>query len=159
MQDDAGSRKLLFKTKLGFGAAEFSSSLTWTMISVLFMYFLTDVVGMSPAFAGFVIMVGTIWDAFTDPTLGIVSDRIKSRWGRRRPFLLAVAVPYGLITWLLFSDFGLGQWQTSVYFILVIVLYYTAATALEVPYTSLTAEMTEDYDERANLISFRAAFS
>lgn len=159
MQDNAGSRKLLLKTKLGFGAAEFSSSLTWTMISVLFMYFLTDVVGMSPAFAGFVIMVGTIWDAFTDPTLGIVSDRIKSRWGRRRPFLLAVAVPYGLITWLLFSDFGLGQWQTRVYFILVIVLYYTAATALEVPYTSLTAEMTKDYDERANLISFRAAFS
>lgn len=157
MKDNA--KKLPFSTKLGYGAAELSSSLTWTMVAVVFLFFLTDVVGMEPALAGFVLMLGTLWDAFTDPAMGILSDRIRTRWGRRRPFLLAVAVPYGLITWLLFTDFGLSETGTMIYFILAIVLYYTAGTVLEVPYTSLAAEMTQDYDERASLIGFRAAFS
>ena len=159
MSVDKWTERLPIRTKLGYGAGEFSSSLTWTMISVLFLFFLTDVVGMSPAFAGFVLMLGTLWDAVTDPTVGILSDRMKTRWGRRRPFLLAVAVPYGLITWLLFTDPGLGESLTKVYFALAIMLYYTAATLLEVPYTSLAAEMTQSYDERTNLFSFRAAFS
>ena len=144
---------------MGYGAAEFSSSLTWTMLAVLFLFFLTDVVGMDPAFAGLVMMIGTLWDAVTDPTVGILSDRMRTRWGRRRPFLLAIAVPYGLITWLLFTDFGLGPSLTKWYFVMAIVLYYTAATLLEVPYASLAAEMTQDYDERTSLFSFRAAFS
>ncbi|MCP4754194.1 MAG: MFS transporter [Proteobacteria bacterium] len=152
-------KKLPFKTKVGYGAAELSNTLTWTMISVLFLYFLTDVVKMDPAFAGFVLMIGTLWDAVTDPTVGILSDRLKTKWGRRRPFLLTIAVPYGLVTWLLFSDFGFGEMATKVYFILAIALYYTCATLLDVPYTSLAAEMTQDYDERTNLFSFRAVFS
>jgi len=82
------SSKLFFKTKLGYGAAEWSSTLTWTMVSVLFLFYLTDIVGLNPAFAGFVLMVGAMWDAVSDPTVGIISDRFKSRWGRRRPFLL-----------------------------------------------------------------------
>ncbi len=153
------SGKLPIKTKLGYGTAEFSSTLTWTMVSVLFLFFLTDVVGIEPAFAGLILMVGTLWDGVTDPSVGILSDRLKSRWGRRRPFLLIVAVPFGLITWLLFSDFGLGEWQTKLYFLLAIVAYYTAATLLDVPYTSLAAEMTQDYDERTTLNAYRGIFS
>lgn len=148
-----------FQTKLGYGAAEFSSTLTWTMVSVLFLFFLTDVVGIEPAFAGFILMVGTLWDGITDPTVGILSDRIKGRWGRRRPFLLGIAVPFGLITWLLFSDFGMGEWQSKVYFLIAVVLYFTAATLLDVPYTSLAAEMTQDYDERTILNAYRGMFS
>ncbi len=147
------------RTKIGFGAAEFSSSLTWTMLSLVFLYFLTDVVGLSPAFAGFVLMVGTLWDALTDPVIGIASDRLKSQWGRRRPLLLATALPYGIATWLLFTNPGLGEMATKLWFIAVIIFYYTTATLLEVPYTALTAEMTQDYQERARLIGYRAIFS
>jgi sugar (glycoside-pentoside-hexuronide) transporter len=129
------------------------------MIAVVFLYFLTDVVGFSPAFAGFILMVGTLWDAISDPTIGILSDRSRSSWGRRRPFILASVIPYALATWLLFSDFGLAEPAREIYFVLAIIGYYSAATLLEVPYTSLTAEMTRDYDERADLLSYRAIFS
>jgi len=159
MTEDTSLKKLDLNTKIGFGAAEFSSSLTWTMSSLLFLFFLTDVVGLDPAFAGFILMLGTLWDAITDPAIGIASDRSRSKWGRRRPFLLATALPFGLATWLLFTNPGFDELTTKIYFILVIIFYYTCATLLEVPYTSLTAEMTQDYNERARLISFRAVFS
>jgi sugar (glycoside-pentoside-hexuronide) transporter len=159
MKHNDDTQKLPFRTKLGYGMAELSSSLTWTMVAVCFLVFLIDVVGLHPAFAGFVLMVGKLWDAITDPLMGVISDRSRTRWGRRRPFLLSVAIPYGLITWLLFSDFGLGSTLTKVYFIIAIVMYNTASTILEVPYTSLAAEMTQDYDERTRLFSFRAVFS
>jgi GPH family glycoside/pentoside/hexuronide:cation symporter len=107
MNSPGETKTLPFRLKLGYGMAELSSSLTWTLVAVCFLVFLTDVVGLHPAFAGFVLMVGKLWDAITDPLLGVISDRLKTRWGRRRPFLLSVAVPYGVITWLLFSDFGL----------------------------------------------------
>lgn len=152
------AEKIPFRVKLGYGAAELSNSLTWTMFYVIFLYFLTDVVRMDPAFAGFVMMIGTLWDAVTDPGVGIWSDRIKSSRGRRRPFMLAVALPFGLVTWLLFTDFGLGAFWTKVYFIAVVMAYFTAATVLDVPYTSLSAEMTRDYDERTGLITYRAVF-
>lgn len=153
------TKRLPFRVKLGYGMAELSSSLTWTLVAVCFLVFLIDVVGLQPAFAGFVLMVGKLWDAITDPLLGVVSDRLKTRWGRRRPFLLSVAVPYGVITWLLFSDFGLTDTLTKVYFIIAIILYNTAATILDVPYMSLAAEMTQDYDQRTALFSYRAVFS
>lgn len=153
------SETLPFRVKLGYGAAEFSSTLTWTMVSVLFLFFLTDIVGMDPAFAGFVLMLGTLWDAVSDPAVGIISDRTRTRWGRRRPFLLLVAIPFGLITWLLFSDFGLGGGLSKIYFCLAVVFYYTFATLLDIPYTSLGAEMTQNYDERTSLNGYRAVFS
>ena len=84
--------------------------------------------GLDPAFAGFVLMLGAMWDAVSDPTVGVISDRFKSRWGRRRPFLLGVALPFGLITWLLFTDFGFGALGTKLYVCLGIVAYYTAAS-------------------------------
>jgi sugar (glycoside-pentoside-hexuronide) transporter len=159
MTDTPGEDRLSLTTKIGFGVAEFSGSLTWTMIAIIFLFFLTDVVGMDPAVAGFVLMIGTLWDAVTDPTVGVISDRLNNRWGRRRPILLATAIPYGLATWLLFTDPGLGETGTQIYFIFAIMFYYPTSTMLEVPYTSLAAEMTRDYDERARLLGFRAFFS
>jgi sugar (glycoside-pentoside-hexuronide) transporter len=156
VMDDRKSLRLPFGVKLGYGAAELSNSLTWTLFFVVFLYFLTDVVGLNPAFAGFIMMIGKLWDAVTDPFIGIWSDRTKSRFGRRRPFLLGVAVPFGIITWLLFTDFGFGTGGTKVYFLVVTIAYFTIFTMLDVPYTALAAEMTQDYNERTGLISYRA---
>ncbi len=150
---------LPFSVKLGYGMAEFSSTLTWTLISVVYLIFLTDVVGIKAAYAGTILMVGTLWDAVSDPAVGILSDSIKSRRGRRRPFLLAVALPFGLITWLLFTAPGFNNIGKIIYFCIAIVCYYTAATVLDVPYTALGAEMTQDYDERTSLNGYRAVFS
>jgi oligogalacturonide transporter len=152
------STRIPVRVKLGYGTAELSNSLTWTMFYVLFLFFLTDVVRIEPAMAGFIMMLGTTWDAITDPAMGIISDRTTSKYGRRRPFILAAAVPFGVITWLLFTDFGFGPKLTLAYFILAVVIYFTASTMLDIPYTSLSAEMTQDYNERTSLVSYRAVF-
>ncbi len=145
--------------KVGYGAAEGANSLIFTAFYVFFMFFLTDVVRLDPAFAGFVLMLGTLWDAFMDPAVGIWSDRLRSRWGRRRPLIFAVAVPYGIIAWLMFSDFNLGPLLTQVYFAVMVVLFFTAFAVLEVPHLALIAEMTKDYDERTSIVSYRAVWS
>lgn len=159
MKESSGSNAMLpFRVRLGYGAAELSNSLTWTMFYVLFLFFLTDIVRMDPAFAGFIMMLGTVYDAVTDPAMGIISDTVKTGWGRRRPFILASALPFGLSTWLLFTDFGLSEGLSKAYFIAVVILYFTAFDMLDIPYTALSAEMTRDYDERTRLITSRAVF-
>jgi len=153
------SGKLPIRVKFGYGAAEGANSLIFTNFYVFFMFFLTDVVKIDPAFAGFILMLRTLWDALFDPVVGVWSDRIKSKYGRRRPILFAVAVPYGIIAWLLFSDFNLGPNLTKIYFVIIVILHSIAFALLEVPHMALSAEMTQDYDERTNLNAYRAAWS
>jgi len=100
-------------------------------------------------------MIATLWDAVTDPAIGIVSDNLKSKWGRRRPFLLIAALPFGVTTWLLFTDFHFG----FAYYVVMIILFFTFFTMVNVPYSALGAEMTQDYNERMSLVSFRTGWS
>jgi len=151
--------KLSGWVKFGYGGGEGSNSLIWTLFYVYFLFFLTDVVKIEPATAGLIMMIGVLWDAITDPLIGIWSDNLKWKWGRRRPLLLAVAIPYGILSWLLFTDFNLGETGTIIYFTLVAIGYMTAFTFLNVPNTALAAEMTQDYDERTSLISYRTLWS
>jgi sugar (glycoside-pentoside-hexuronide) transporter len=150
--------RLPFVVKFGYGGAEGANSLTWTLFYIFFMFFATDVVKMNPASAGFIMMVATMWDAVTDPCIGVWSDRTKSRWGRRRPFILLSAVPFGIASWLLFTDFGLSPRWTIAYYLFMVILYFFFYTTLQIPYTALAAEMTQDYDERTNLVSYRTAW-
>jgi sugar (glycoside-pentoside-hexuronide) transporter len=151
--------KLPFWVKFGYGAADGSGSLIWTNVYVFFLFFLTDVVKLNPATAGLIIMVGTIWDAITDPMVGIWSDRTSSRYGRRRPFMLAAVLPYAVFSWLLFTDFGFSPGWNTIYFMLVVMFFFTSLTAMWVPYFSLAAEMTQDYDERTSLTSYKSGWS
>ncbi len=96
MEQDEKKKRLPVWLKFSYGAAEGSNTLGWTMFYVYFLFFLTDVVGLSPSFAGLVMMIGTLWDAVTDPAVGIWSDRTKSRLGRRRSFILFTSIPYGI---------------------------------------------------------------
>ena len=144
--------KLSFGTKLGYGGAEGGSSASWNLIYMFLLYFLTDVIGINPALAGSVLMIATIWDAFTDPAIGIISDNLKSKWGRRRPFLLIAALPFGITTWLMFTDFNLG----FAYYVVMAILFFTFFTMVNVPYSALGAEMTQDYNERMSLVTFRS---
>lgn len=155
----AYNEKLSGLVKFAYGGGEGSNSLIWTLFYVFFLFFLTDVVKIDPATAGFIMMVGVMWDAITDPLIGVWSDNLKWKWGRRRPLLLIVALPYGVMSWLLFTDFGMGQTGTIIYFILVVIGYMTVFTLLNVPYTALAAEMTQDYDERTSLVSYRTLWS
>lgn len=147
------------KTKITYGSIEFSNTLGMILFTSFGMYFLTDIAGISPGIAGSITAVATLVNAITGPIFGVVSDSCKSKYGRRRPFILAAAFPVGIIIWLLFTDFGLSGGAKVAYFFIMVVLLYAVLCLLDVPYTSLGAEITKDYDERSALNFWRSLFS
>lgn len=153
-------QKLSRSTKIIYGAGDLGFSLTSTIIGAYFLFFLTDVVGIQPAVAGIAILVGRTWDYINDPIIGHISDRTRSRWGRRRPFLLFGAIPFALAFMLMWyrppfeSEIALAAYYAAAY-----VIFDAAATFVYMPYFALTPELTEDYDERTALTSYRMFFS
>ena len=153
-------RKLSFSTKLAYGAGDMGAGITSNLIAFSFLIFLTNAAGLSPLAAGTVLMIGKVWDAVNDPMVGVLSDRTQSRWGRRYPWMILASIPFGVtffLNWLVpsWEDVGARFW----YYVIVSVLFQVFFTAVNLPYTTLTAEMTQDYDERTELTTFRLAFS
>jgi GPH family glycoside/pentoside/hexuronide:cation symporter len=151
--------RLSLPTKLAFGAGDLGPAIATIIASFFQLFFLTTVAGLSPGLAGTILLVVKIWDAFNDPIIGWLTDRTNTRWGRRRPWLLFGAAPFGLLfflQWIVppFSDTGL-----FLYYLLIALLFDTAFTIVNVPYTALTPELSLDYDERTSLNSYRFAFS
>lgn len=129
-----------------------------TVRSLFWFLFLTNVVGLDAGLAGLVVLVGRLWDSINDPLIGALSDRLRTRWGRRRPFLLFGAAPLGFAFFLMFyvPPFN-NAWMLTAYYSLVYLLYDTLFTIVTVPYLSLTPELTDDYDERSNIVGWRVA--
>ncbi len=100
-----------------------------------------------------------MWDAINDPIVGALTDRTKTRWGRRRPWLLFASIPFGLFFFLHWLVPPLSDWGKFWYYLFVAILLDTAYTAVNVPYCALTPELTHDYDERTSLSSYRFGFS
>jgi GPH family glycoside/pentoside/hexuronide:cation symporter len=147
-------------TKVIYGAGDLGFSLTTTIVGAYFLFFLTDVVGIQPAVAGIAILIGRTWDYLNDPLIGHLSDRTRTRWGRRRPFLLFGALPFALAFMLMWyrPPFE-SQISLAIYYSVAYVLFDAAATFVYMPYFALTPELTEDYDERTSLTSYRMFFS
>lgn len=152
------SEKLPFKVRLSYGLSGYTSFITWTLFSMYGLFFFTDIVGLNPTFAGAIISLGTLWDAITDPIVGSISDNLKCKYGRRRPLIIGVAIPFAIISVLLFTNFGLSEGASKVYYVVIILLYYTAQTVLDIASSSLGSEMTLDYDERSTLATFKNFF-
>ena len=148
------------KTKILYGVGDLGFSLTETIIGILYGIFLTDIVGLQPGYAAAAIFVGRSWDYINDPLIGYLSDRTRSRWGRRRPFLLFGFIPFAIAFILLWwkppiaTNVGL-----VIYYAFAYLFYDAAATFVYMPYFALTPELTPDYDERTALTSYRMAFS
>lgn len=148
------------RTKIFYGVGDTGFSLTGTLIGVYFLLFLTDVVGLRPGLAGLAILIAKQWDWINDPLVGYLSDRTRTRWGRRRPFLLFGAIPFAAIFCLMWwrppiaSQTGLAVYYGAIY-----ILYDTMATFVYMPYFALTPDLTQDYDERTALTTYRMAFS
>ncbi len=152
--------KLSRREKWTYGSGDLAFSLTSTIIGAYFAIYLTDVVGVSPAVAALAIFVGSTWDYVNDPLVGYLSDRTRSRWGRRRPFLLFGAVPLALAFALMWWRPPVtGQIGLGIYYALIYTLYDTVATFAYMPYFALTPELTSDYDERTELTTTRMFFS
>jgi GPH family glycoside/pentoside/hexuronide:cation symporter len=152
--------KLRRRDRWLYGSGDLGFSLTTTILNVYFALFLTDVVGLKPATAAMVFFLGSTWDYINDPLVGYISDRTRTRWGRRRPFLLLGALPmaaaFALLWWT--PPLG-GELTLGVYYALIFALFDTAATFVYMPFYALTPELTDDYDERTGLTSARMFFS
>ena len=146
--------------KVAYGAGDSGFSLTSTALALLYLFFLVNVVGLDPAAAGIALGIGRIWDALNDIFIGALSDRTRSRWGRRRPYLLFGAIPFGL-TFILMWLVPPTNEQTLllIYYTAIYILYDTLFTLTNVPYIALTPEIAPTYDERTSLHSYRMAFS
>lgn len=153
------TKRLPFWLKALYGSGDWGIASIGMMRSIFYAIYLTDVVGIEPRLASLGALVGIIWDAINDPIIGILSDRVKSKLGRRRPFLLWFAFPFGLSFVMLWSA---PNWESQVglliYVTLAFMLSDTLTTLVTVPFLSLTPELTQDYDERTSLSSFRTVF-
>jgi GPH family glycoside/pentoside/hexuronide:cation symporter len=160
MSTSANPEKLSRRAKLMYGVGDAGINLADTMVGLLFAIFLTDVVGLRPGLAALVIFIGRTSDYINDPIIGYLSDRTRSRWGRRRPFILFGMLPFALAYMLLWwiPPFT-TQTGLALYYAFAFVLYDTLATILYMPYFALTPELTSDYDERTSLTTYRMVFS
>lgn len=152
-------QKLSFRTKLAFGTGDLGPAIVAAIHGFFLLDFLINVAGLGAAAAGTVLLIVKIWDAVNDPIMGWLSDKTQSAQGRRRPWLLWGSVPFGLAFFLHWVVPPLDDTGKFIYYIIVALLLDTAYTAVNVPYTALTAELTPDYDERTSLTSFRFGFS
>jgi len=123
------------------------------------LYFLTDVAGLRPDLAGWAVAAGRVWDAVNDPLFGLLSDRIRTRWGRRRVLLLFGAVPLGLSFAMMWLVPPWNSLALTAYYAVAFILFDTVFTAVHVGYNALTPEMTADYDERSSLNGYRMVLS
>ena len=141
--------------KIAYGVGEFADACIYTVFYTYFLFFLTDVAHIPPVFAGTISMVGVLWDAFTDPLIGSISDNAHLGSGRRRPFMLISAIPLAISLWLLFSVIDLTPTAAGIYYIMMVVIFFTCFTIYFIPYSALAAEMSQDYDERTSIQSYK----
>lgn len=153
------NEKLSLVTKLAYGSGDLGTAITAALRGFFLLKFFTDVALIHPAAAAMILLIGRLWDAFNDPLVGWLSDRTVTRWGRRRPWLIAGAIPFGLFFVLLWVVPPFGPTGLFIYYVVISILLDTAYTVINVPYTALTPELTHDYDERTSLNSYRFAFS
>ncbi len=159
------SEKLSFATKLAFGAGDMGPAMTANILVFYLLPFFTNVAGLPANLAGSILLWGKISDAINDPLIGIASDRTRTRWGRRLPWMLFGIIPFGIVFFLQWivpefsSDRAVNTWFLFAYYIAIGVLFNLAYTAVSLPYQALTPELTPDYNERTSLNSFRFTFS
>jgi Na+/melibiose symporter-like transporter len=152
-------RRIRTGTKFAFGIGQAAEGIKNTAFATFILLYYNQVLGLSGSLAGFAIMIALCFDAITDPLAGSLSDHWRSRWGRRHPFMYVSAIPLGVFFYFLFappaglSETGLFLWLTA-----FAMLTRGAMTLYHVPHLALGAELSDDYDERTAIVSYRTIF-
>lgn len=151
---------ITLREKLIFGSGDIFIGGSQVIMAFFYLRFLTDVVQITPALAGTVVLVSKIWDAVSDPVMGVLTDNTRTRWGRRKPwFVLAF---FGIITSfvLLWYPMGFTDESAKFFYVLATYIYFsTVSTVCLVPYSSMSSEISTDYAERNNINGMRLFFS
>lgn len=151
--------KLSVFTKLAYGVGDVGAAIS-NQVSTFFLNpFLLETALLRPGLVTIIVFAANIWDAVIDPVIGNMSDRTRTRWGRRRPWLLFGAIPFGVMFFLQFSVPPFGTTALFVYFLFATMLLRTMYSIVNVPYTAMTPELTDDYDERTSVTGYRLAFT
>jgi GPH family glycoside/pentoside/hexuronide:cation symporter len=153
------AHKLSIKEKIGYGLGDTASHFVWDMVGFWILIFYTDTFGISAAAAGTIMLIARVWDMVSDPLMGVIADRTNTRWGKFRPYILWMALPYSVLAVLTFSTPDLGPTGKVIYAGVTYFLLMTVFTAINLPYSSLGAVMTSDSYERAGLNSYRFVFA
>lgn len=152
-------KKTTFSEKIGYGMASLGDSVAYSFINIFFLFFLTTVVHIPPAIAGMIIAVGSVWDAVINPIMGYFADRVKTRYGRRRPVMAVFSVLLGFIIFVMFTDAGFSDTVNSVYYGFIMLLFWGSYTGFFIPYCALGVDYAADYDDRTSIRSFAAFFN
>lgn len=147
------------KEKIGYGFGDMASSMFWKLFGAYLMIFYTDIFGLPAAIVGTMFLITRIWDSAFDPIVGVVADRTHSRWGKFRPYLLWMAVPFGLIGVLTFVTPDWNPAGKLIYAYITYSLMMMIYSAINVPYASLLGVMSPDPKERNRLSTYRMTFA
>lgn len=157
MTERASNGALSSALLFGWGIGSLGTGTLLNAITFLILFYMASVLGIEPALAGALIFASKVYDMFTDPLMGWISDRTRTRFGRRRPYLLLGAVLCPLSMLMLFAPTGLEGNALAIYMGAGLLLYATGYTVFNVPYLAMPAEMTPDPYQRSKLMSFRVA--
>jgi GPH family glycoside/pentoside/hexuronide:cation symporter len=146
---------LSFIEKLGYGLGDAASNFFFQVFNIFLLYYYTDVFGLAPAAVGTMFLVTKIIDAVSDPVMGLIADRTRSRWGSFRPYLLWVALPYGVCGYLMFASPELTDSGKLIYAYVTYTMMMLAYTAINVPYSSLMGVISPSSLERTKVSSYR----
>jgi glycoside/pentoside/hexuronide:cation symporter, GPH family len=157
---DNRGKKLPLGIKFSYGIGDIGNNIFIVTTGMYLLFFLTNVLGVNPALAGTMLLFPKLWDVISDPIMGAISDVTRSRYGRRRVYLLYGAVPFGLCFFVLFIAPGSQtEFANALQVSLLFALGCTAFTVVNVPYASMVPEMSDDYNERLSITSFRMSFA
>ena len=152
--------KLSWRIKLSFGVGQWAEGVKGCTFSIFLLFYYISVQGLSGTMAGTAMLIALCFDAFSDPLMGSISDRFKSRWGRRHPFMYGAAIPFAVSFFCLFvPPDNLSQNQLFVWFVVFAILTRCFLTIYSVPHMAMNAELTSDYTERTSLSAIRGFFS
>ena len=143
------------KVRAGYGIGDYAICLYWSGVGLYLLYFYTDVVGISPLLAGWIYALGIGWDAITDPYMGYIAERTRTKMGSYRPYILFGSIPLAFSFVLLFWVPPFEGNFLFIFLIMVNLFHRTCFTIVSVPYSSLTARITDDSEERTKLTTAR----
>ncbi len=145
--------------KIGYGFGDMASSMFWKVFSYYLPFFYSNIFGLSLTDAGILLLITRVWDAVSDPMMGVIADRTHTHWGKYRPYLLFMAPFFSICGVLVFTTPDFGYAARLVWAYVTYILMMTVYTGINVPYGAMLGVMTDDSQEKTVFSSFRMFFA